>query len=87
VRDRNDQPVAGVAVTLTASTNIQNGTVTTEPSVSISIPARGSFTRSYSAGFCVNGPVQWVRQTNYRGSDANGHQLTVTGPQVTLLAR
>jgi hypothetical protein len=29
----------------------------------------------------------WVRQTNYRGSDADGHQLTVTGPQVTLLAR
>ena len=78
---------AGVAVRLTSEIRFQNGAFRAELSANLVIPARGSITRSGAGGWCVGAPVQWTQRLDYRGTDANGHTITVTGPTVTLLAR
>ena len=77
---------AGVPVTLTRGVTIADGQVLSTTTLSESIPARGSVTRRPYQCWIL-GSIGHVAQTAYSGTDANGHDVSVTSPNITLLKR
>jgi len=76
---------AGVAVSLTSRTPVRDGVQQADVAVSISVPARGSYTNHMV--FCFPTSAQHAVQNTLHGVDANGHTVTVIGPTITLLAK
>lgn len=75
----------GVAVTLTSYTDVVDGVARDEVTgLNLSIGAKGTVTRRWS--ICRIQP-SGTHQTTFRGTDANGHAVTFTGPVATLQAR
>ena len=77
---------AGVPVTLTRGVTIADGQVLSTGTLSESIPARGSVTRRPYQCWTL-GSVGHIAQTTYVGTDANGNEVSITSPNITLLKR
>lgn len=76
---------AGVPVTLTRGVTLADGQVLSTNTLSETIPARGSVTRRpFQCWAQGNGHAA---QSTYSGTDANGHEVSVTSPIVTLMPR
>jgi hypothetical protein len=65
---------AGVPVTLTRGVTIAEGQVLSTTALNVSIPARGSVTRSPYQCWQL-GSVGHAAQTTYSGTDANGREV------------
>jgi len=76
---------AGVAVTVTTTTNVVDGSQQPDLTGSIAIAARGS--ASLNRQFCFGTATQHTVQSTFRGTDANGQAIVLISPVVTLQAK
>src|SRR6185436_6578517 len=77
---------AGAAVLFSQRTDEFDGRVTSaNASTSITVPARGSFT--LKSRWCSASSVSHTAKSTFYGTDANGHQITVSGGTVQLRSR
>ena len=77
------EETAGVAVTFSDRENFFDGrSVSKQSNAGISIPARGKVT--LSTRWCSSTASGHTAQSNFSGTDANGHVIRANGPQVTL---
>jgi hypothetical protein len=77
---------AGAAVLFSQRTDEFDGRVTSaNASTAITVPARGSFT--LKSRWCSASSVSHTAKTTFYGTDANGHQITVSGGTVQLRSR
>lgn len=75
----------GAAITFTEEVDMFDGrTVNNKTGLNISVPALGSTT--FKRRWCSATAAAHTAQATFRGTDANGHAISVTGPVVRLMA-
>ncbi len=75
----------GVAVTLTSVVTTLDGVAQAPVAVSIVVPARGSLANS--AEICFPTSTQHTLRHAFTGVDGQGRAVSVTGPELVLLAK
>jgi len=83
--DQVVREVGGANVTITERVDMFDGAVTSRTNPSLRIAANQSTT--LRTRWCSSAATAHTAQTNFSGTDANGHSWTLTGPTVRLQAR
>jgi hypothetical protein len=80
--DQIIEETAGVAVTFSDRENFFDGKSSSKlTNANIAVPARGRLT--IATRWCSS-TAPHTAQSNYSGTDANGHVIRINGPQATL---